>query len=390
MSGFRAVLNKECKDNIRDRRTIVSSFSVSVLGPAVFVALMVFVLESTLGELSDPVALTVVGGEHAPQLIAHLESANANVRHKQLDDPRQAVTAGDEALVLVIPHDFPERFNSGEVTSMTLIYESSDIGKARRNYLMVQRMILGYSRSIGLMRLQLRGIDPSLATPIAVQEADMASPAARALGVMATLPYLLVLVIFMGGFYLAIDATAGEREHGSLEPLLAQPVSRVQLVLGKVTATAIFSAASLALFLGSLALSLPYVPFHKVGMSLQISFTTACMAFLIALPLIFFAAALLNVAASFAKSYKEAQTYLTFVILIPTLPLIITRILNVDSSVLLMLIPSLSQGTLINELIAGNVIQWTYLAVSVGATSALAALLTLLAVHLYRRESILI
>ncbi len=390
MNGFRAVLNKECKDNIRDRRTIISSFSVAVLGPTVFVALMAFVLDSTIGELSEPVLLTVMGGDNAPGLVAHLESRNAKITHKALEDPRQAVIDGEQTLVLVIPDDFPERLASGKVNALALIYESSDIGKARRNYLLIQQMIMSYSRTIGLMRLQLRGIDPTLATPVMVQEHDVASPAARALGVMATLPYLLVLVIFMGGFYLAIDATAGEREHGSLEPLLAQPVSRVQLVLGKVTATAVFSGASLALFLTSLALSLPYVPFHKVGMSLQIDITTAWAAFLIALPLIFFAAALLNVAASFARSYKEAQTYLTFVILIPTLPLVITRILNVDASVLLMLIPSLSQGTLINDLIAGDPVRWSYLLASIGSTSLFAVLLTLLAVHLYRREQILI
>ena len=390
MNGFRSVLNKECKDNIRDRRTIISSFSVAVLGPAVFVSLMVFVLESTLGELNEPVALTVVGGEHAPQLVAHLEASNAKLNYKELDDPRAAVVAGDERLVLVIPSDFAERFRSGAVVPLSLIYESSDIGKARRNYAMIRNMISGYSRTIGLLRLQLRGIDPTLATPIMVQETEVASPAARALGVMATLPYLLVLVIFMGGFYLAIDATAGEREHGSLEPLLAQPISRAQLVLGKVTATAVFSAASLALFLTSLALSLPYVPFHRVGMSLQLDAITACVAFLIALPLIFFAAALLNVAASFAKSYKEAQTYLTFVILIPTLPLVITRIMDVDSNLGLMLVPSLSQGTLINELIAGDTIRWSHLAASVGSTTLMAALLTGLAVQLYRRERILI
>ena len=124
---------------------------------------------------------------------------------------------------------------------------------------------------------------------------------------------------------------------GDLE--LTQPVSRAQLVLGKVAATSVFSAASLALFLASLALSLPYAPLHKVGMSLHIGVSTALLVFFVALPLILFAAALLNVVASFAKSYKEAQTYLTFVILIPTLPLIITRLMNVESSAALMLMP---------------------------------------------------
>ena len=291
---------------------------------------------------------------------------------------------------MTIPEDYAERFNAGKVNSVSLIYDSSDIGKARRNFRMARQFVSAYARTIGLLRLQLRGVDPSVAMPIQVQEVDTASPAARAMTILATLPYLLVLVIFMGGFYLAIDATAGEREHGSLEPLLTQPVSRTQLVLGKIAATSVFSAASLALFLASLALSLPYAPLHKVGMSLHIGAFTVLTVFCVSLPLILFAAALLNVVASFAKSYKEAQTYLTFVILIPTLPLIITRLMNVDSSATLMLIPSLSQGTLINDFIAGDPMNWQYLAISVCATIILAAFLTLLAIYLYRRERILI
>jgi sodium transport system permease protein len=390
VSAFVTVLTKECRDNIRDRRTIISSFSVAVLGPALFVALMAFVLDTAVGESSEPIQLTIVGSANAPQMVDYLETQNTVVDKVELDDPRQAVVDGLHSLVLVIPADYAKRFNSGEINSVSLIYDSSDIGKARRNFMMARQFVSSYGRTIGLLRLQLRGVDPGIATPIQVQEVDTASPAARALTILATLPYLLVLVIFMGGFYLAIDATAGEREHGSLEPLLTQPVSRVQLVLGKVAATSVFSGASLALFLASLALSLPHAPLHKVGMSLHIDALTALGVFLVSLPLIAFAAALLNVVASFAKSYKEAQTYLTFVILIPTLPLIITRLLNVESSAALMLIPSLSQGTLINDLIAGEPVDWTYLLISVVATSVLAGLMTLLAVLLYRRERILI
>ena len=176
----------------------------------------------------------------------------------------------------------------------------------------------------------------------------------------------------------------------SLEPLLTQPISRGALVLGKVAATAVFSAASLALFLASLAISLPYAPLHKVGMSLHIDVSTALTVFVMALPLILFAAALLNVVASFAKSYKEAQTYLTFVILIPTLPLIITRMMNVEPSAALMMIPSLSQGTLINDAVAGEPVQWVFLLISVVSTTLTAGALTMLAVYLYKRERILI
>jgi len=226
--------------------------------------------------------------------------------------------------------------------------------------------------------------------PVMVQEIDTASPAARALSLLATLPYLLVLVVFMGGFYLAIDSTAGEREHGSLEPLLCQPISRSELVLGKLLATSVFSAASVALFLASLAIAIPFTPLHRIGMSLEITLATCVSIFLISIPLMLFGAALLTVVASFAKSYKEAQTYLTLVILVPTLPLIVTQLMNVEASIVLMSVPSLSQSLLINDLISSAPIDPSYVVVSAVCTSIAAALLAWLATYLYSRERILI
>ncbi|MCZ6642981.1 MAG: ABC transporter permease [Gammaproteobacteria bacterium] len=390
MRGFMTVLRKECTDNIRDRRTIISSFSLALLGPALFVGLMAFVLNTALGSSTDAVALTVVGSDNAPQLVAFLEQQNTEISHAELSDPKQAVIDGRHDLILVIPETYAARFSKGQINSLPLIYDSSSLGKARRNYNQVRDMIRRFAQGIGFLRLQLRGVDPSITAPVLVQEVDTASPAARALTILATLPYLLVFVIFMGGFYLAIDTTAGEREHGSLEPLLSQPTSRTQLVLGKITATSIFGAMSLVLFLASLAIAVPFVPLQKIGMSLEIGLSASLGIFLVALPLIFFAASLLTVVASFAKSYKEAQTYLTIVILVPTMPLIIAQLMGVEASTLLMLVPSLSQSTLISDLIIGEPVKWLHLIISAGTTGILAAGLAWLAISLYRRESILI
>jgi len=390
MRGFMTVLRKECTDNIRDRRTIISSFSLALLGPALFVGLMAFVLNTALGTSTDAVVLTVVGSENAPQLVSYLEQQNTEISREELENPKQAVIDGSHDLILVIPETYARRFSNGEINSLPLIYDSSSLGKARRNYNQVRGMIRRFAQGIGFLRLQLRGVDPSITAPVLVQEVDTASPAARALTILATLPYLLVLVIFMGGFYLAIDTTAGEREHGSLEPLLSQPTSRTQLVLGKITATSIFGAMSLVLFLASLAVAVPFVPLHKIGMSLEISLGACVGIFLVALPLIFFAASLLTVVASFAKSYKEAQTYLTIVILVPTMPLIIAQLLGVEASTSLMLVPSLSQSTLISALIIGEPVEWLHLVVSAITTGTLGAGLAWLAISLYRRESILI
>jgi sodium transport system permease protein len=395
MKGLAVVLLKECRDNLRDRRTIISSLSLAVLGPALFAALMTLVLNTTLGEAREAFPLAIAGAEHAPGLVAYLERQNVEVTRiaTDHDDPapvRERVERGEYELILAIDADYPQRFAAGEVNSLALIYDSSGMGTTRRNALLTRQYVQAYAQKLGSLRLQLRGIDPKILAPVIVEEIDTASPAARALSLLATLPYLLVLVIFMGGFYLAIDATAGEREHGTLEPLLSQPVSRLQLVLGKIAAAGLFSALSLALFLASLALSLPFVPLHKVGMSLALDAGDALLMFLLCLPLVLFAASLLTVVASFARSYKEGQTYLTGVILVPTLPLIVTQLTSLETNTWLMLIPSLSQADLVTAIIRGESLLWPHVVASVAGTAALAALLAWMAVWMYRRERILI
>jgi sodium transport system permease protein len=390
MRSFGVVLAKECRDNVRDKRTILASFSMALLGPALFVGLMSLVLNTTLGESREAFRLAVVGAEHAPALMEHLSQYNIELAPVALSDARAAVRDDREALVLVIDPDYPERFRAGEPVSVALVYDSSRMGSARRNFGRAQQMIAQYARKLGVLRIQLRGVDPGLLAPVQVTEVDTASPAARALTILSMLPYLLVLVVFMGGFYLAIDATAGEREHGSLEPLLSQPISRTALVLGKIAAASAFSAISTILFLVSLSLSVPFVPLHRIGMSLSIDAATCLAMFGVSLPLIAMGAALLTVVASFAKSYKEAQTYLSIVILVPTMPIIITQLLDFKPSAALMLVPSLSQATLVTSLIKGEPLSWAHLGISVGATSALSLLLGWLAVSLYKRERILV
>ena len=383
------VFAKEVVDNLRDRRTLLSSFSLAILGPILFVGLMVFVLDRALGEVDKAVKFTVVGAKHAPQLMAFLEQQNTEITKENADDPRLLVTDGEHKLVLVIAEDYADRYAEGQANTLLLVYDSSEMSSTRRDASSLRRLISGYSRTVGSMRLWLRGIDPTLARPLTTTDIDVASPAARALTILSSLPYFLVLVVFMGGFYLAIDTTAGEREHGSLEPLLTQPISRTQLVLGKICATALFGTISVLIFLTSLYFSVPFVPFERIGMALELGLVQIATIFAICVPLIFFAAALLTVVASFAKSYKEAQTYLTMVVLVPTLPLIVAQLMNVESTRAIMLVPSLSQSNLMSDLIKGESIPALFAVLSMGSTTLCAALLAWLAIRLYNRERIL-
>ena len=163
----------------------------------------------------------------------------------------------------------------------------------------------------------------------------------------------------------------------------------IRIVDVRHEATAVFAAASLLVFLIAFYLSVPMVPFEKIGMSLEIGVGAIVMMLVVMLPLVWFAAALLTCAASFAKSYKEAQTYLSFMVLVPTLPVIIPQLSGVDASLPLMTIPSLSQSLLVKDLIVANPLAPMEVVLSIACTSALAALLTWFAVRLYSRERIL-
>ena len=278
---------------------------------------------------------------------------------------------------------------SGEPIALELIYDSSEFGPSARRYRKAEAMLGRYSATLGQLRLSLRGLSYVVVAPIAVQQVDVASPTARAVTLISMLPYMLVLVTFMGGFYLAIDTTAGERENKSLEPLLTQPVSRRDLVLGKMAATFVFALLMLFVFLTVFTAAVPFLPLHKIGLRLEFGPLHFFKIFLVSLPLVYLGAALLTLVASYAKSYKEAQTYLSGVILVPTLPIVVTQLLNLDLKWWLMLIPSQSQATLITLLIEGEPVRPLYVGLSAVSTIAVGTLFAAVAVSLYKKERIL-
>jgi sodium transport system permease protein len=392
MSAFRIVWMKECIDNLRDRRTLISSLSLALVGPLFFVGVMSLVLSEAIDDQDDAVSVSVVGAGNAPELIGYLESQNVEivaVESAAAGDPRSLVRTGKHDLVLVIPETFGARLRTGQMTTLTLIYDSSELGSAPQRARRIERMLDLYGRTIGVLRLQLRGIDPLLVQPLLVDAVDVASNAEQALKLLGMVPYFVLLGAFMGGFYLAIDTTAGEREQGSLEPLLSQPVSRTALVLGKIAATCTFTAVSLFLMLAGFYLGLPLVPLERIGLALDFTLVNFLGIFVLMLPLTWFSAALLTVVASLAKTYKEAQTYLSFLIMVPTLPIVFTQLLGIEATPWMMLVPSLGQSLLMTGFMTNDVMGWPDIVLSMASTSVLAVLLTGFAVRLYSQERVL-
>ena len=218
---------------------------------------------------------------------------------------------------------------------------------------------------------------------------DVSTPTGRSALVLSILTYFLLFAVLMGGMYLAIDTTAGERERHSLEPLLTTPVSRTSLLLGKVFATVIFMLMSLALTLIGFTVAMPYLPLDELGMSSGFTPLTAVYAFLLLAPFALLGAILMTLVASFTKTYKEAQTWLGLLLLVPTLPVAIATMLNVAPSQSLMWVPSMSQHLLITALIRGDSVAPLMLSNSVASTLLYALLLALVTTRLYKREALL-
>jgi len=250
-------------------------------------------------------------------------------------------------------------------------------------------LLQDYSGQIGALRLLARGISPAIVTPLTIESVDVSTPQSQALLFLNMLPYFLVMLAFLGGIVI-IDATAGERERGSLEPLLINPVRRWEFVIGKLLASIPFAVATILISLAGFAITLNVVPVEKfIGFRVSVDVRALGVIFLICLPMVLLAGTIQMVIATFARTYKEAQTYVTWLPLVPALPGMALAFLPVKPEIWAMLVPTYGQQILILQLIRGEVVSVANVAVSIAATLVMAGALIAVAIRLYSREQIL-
>ncbi len=388
MRSILTVFRKEVVDNFRDRRTLFSSLVFGpLLGPVMFTLMMSLVLDKAGDSAEKDIDLPVAGAELAPNLLAFL-GQNGIVAEAPPDDPRQSVRDGTHDMVLIIPADFPARFTAGEPASVQLVLDESD-SHAAASISRVRRLLRIYSQQIGSLRLQARGVSTGVIHPVVVQNLDVSTPTGRSVVILGMMTYFILFSILIGGMYLAIDATAGERERGSLEPLLTLPVARHELILGKIAATCFYMLLSLTLTVSLFTVLLPLVPLDALGMNVNFTAVSALQSIGIMIPFILVGAGLLTVVASFTHSYKEAQTWLSVVLIVPTVPILVAALQSLKPTLVLMLVPSLSQHLLITEIIKDEPVPLSWTLVSVVSTTVFGVLLIALAARLYQREKIL-
>jgi sodium transport system permease protein len=383
------VLGKECIESLRDRRVLLN---VLVLGPLLTPMLLLLLMHLIVGreieKAERPLPVIVVGAQNAPNLVETLRQSGMDPR-PAIDDPEAAVRAQRADLVLRIPQRFGEDWRAGRPAQVELIFDSSR-QELRGEVQRLQSMIEAYAARTGSLRLLARGLAPSLVNPIVVADRDQATPQARGALLLNMLPYFLILTALIGGMWLAIDATAGERERQSLEPLLVNPVERASVLMGKWLATALFSMASLLLGLFAFLAVGRLLPSDDPGLGLSIGPRFVLVALPVMVPLVLLITMAQVWVASFAKSFREAQTYLGLAQLVPLIPSILLMAVPLRPQLWMSAIPLFSQQITILHLLRGEVV--SPLAIAIGAAVSLVAAAGIfwLTLRLYRSERVAI
>ena len=391
MSTFFTVYRKEILDYFRDRRTLLTSLLIGPLfGPILFGFVINLTIERSLGNVNEVLELPVIGAEHAPNVISYLKSRNieAVAGPANLEAAKAAVSDGTHDVVLRIPENFGERLIEGTPARIELVSDlanSSGESKTRR----VRTALHAYSSELAAIRLTARGVSPLVMRPINVDEVDVSTPSGRSAFLLGMLSYFFIFSLLMGGMNLAIDSTAGERERGSLEPLVSLPVSRETLMLGKIAATCTYMLIALIFSLSAFAVALDFLPLQSIGLTPNFGIGTVVFAILVFLPFSLLGASGMILVAAFTKSYKEAQSWVSLLLFAPTVPILIVSVLTLRPRLEFMFVPSLSQHLLLVDRIKNEPIDAVYLAISIVSTLVFAVLFAMVAARLYRREGLL-
>lgn len=391
MGAIWTVFRKEVLENLRDRRVILSAFFFGVLlAPVIFGLTTTMVSKRAVENQDKPLDLPIAGATHAPNLVQFLRENGANVKDVQFttDQAMDAVRAGEQDMVLLIGEDYGKALQSGEPAPLSLVVDTSN-NRTGPSADRARHLLQAYGHQLAVLRLMVRGINPQIIDPIGVHTLDVATPAGRSLLILGMMTYFCFMSMLVGGFYLAIDTTAGERERGSLEPLLTLPVRRAQLIVGKMLATAAFMSVSLLLTLAAFGVVLQFIPLEALGMSANFGPRVILAIFAVMATFVPMGAGLMTVVASFTRSNREAQSWLSVVMMFPIAPIMFAVVSGTKPSAALMAVPSLSQHLLATSVMRGDTIPTSHILICAGTTLALGALLVGLAIKLYQREAIL-
>jgi sodium transport system permease protein len=346
------VFAKELVDALRDRRTLLVVLLSSVLmGPLVLVALSALV--GSLEERAERRELVIAAPERAPTLVNYLQRQGFSVRAAPSDYEAQLRRAALGDPVLVLPADFEAALQRGDAPVVEVVSDSankrSEAGSAR-----LQRLLAGFGRERAVLTLALRGVAPDLTEPLRVRERDLADPRVRGTQITGMLPFFVLMAVLYGALHAALDSTAGERERGSLEPLLSNPAPPWAIVLGKWGAIVAVAMAIAVLSCFSFVPAQWLLRSDTLAALFQFGVREALAFIAVLAPFAAAISAVLMAVAIRCRSVKEAQASAGLVVLVASL-LPLAGVFNLGEQAPWQLwVPALAQNTLMTRVLRGE------------------------------------
>jgi sodium transport system permease protein len=386
MQSAWVVFRKELVDALRDRRTwLVVLVSSLVAGP-----LSILLIASLIGSAEESAArreVLLVDPAAAPALVNFLERQGATVRAAPADYREQIRAGRLQNAVVVIPRDFNEQLARGDTIRLDVVYDESAT-RAQTAVRTTIALLNGFNRELGTQRLLARGVSPQVLAPLQLQEVDLAAARARGAQLLFLVPWLALVGAVVGAVSVAIDVTAGERERGSLEPLLMNPVSTGALVLGKWAVTALASAAVVLLTLAGFSAALQFVRSENLAALMQFGAPEVLLFVVMLLPFSAMVGALNMLAATYGRSHKEAQTYASYITMLVNLVPVIPLFLTIRDAPWQLAVPALGQQTVLMRALRGEAVSVPDVAVPSLIALAVTAVALLAQARLLHNERI--
>lgn len=386
MTAWLIVLKKELIDVLRDKRSTSNILLMALLGPALALGMLTFMSNMILQETEKTIQLPVQGAEYAPQLLEYIRASNIEIL-PAVEDPLGSVQNRESAAVLMIPEDFAARFRQGNAASVELLTDHA-LTKSSVVRQRISAAIKTWSLSIGMLRLKLRGVDPDIANPVMIRDRDVSKGSSgRSKSLLSMLPYLLIIGILSATMIVATDLLAGERERQSLEPLLTNPVAPEQIMAGKLGANALLGMAALGLSLAGFYAGSRLFSMEALG--LQLAGGAILQLLPLFLPLVFMFAAIMTFLAAFARSVKEAQSYLSIVLVAAMIPSMVAMLLQAKVTGAQLLLPVWSHNYLANKLLGGEALGVSEWIVPAAGALAIGLVFSFLSARLYNRPGLI-
>jgi len=384
MIQFKALLTKELKEAFRDKRAMMMAMMMAVMAPVMIFAMSKVMIKEAVE--TPAIYLKVTGAEHAPKLIKALDDENILMFSDVPSDKK--IIWDDRNLSLTIPDSFNQDMLEGKPID---IYLSADFSE-KANMSPVRRIkdtINNYSQVIGYKRLLVRGIDVRLLQPIKIIEQDTSLPNSNAMIISMMLGLYLLMAAFMSGLPVAIDASAGERERNVLEMLLCQPVSTIKIVAAKLCCASLIACIGVLLTLSLTTFSVSFIDLTKIGASFNLDTFTITALLLLLLPICFFASALQLFVAFQSKNFKEAQSMVSMIIMLPAMVPVIMMFVD-DKPKWLDWLPISGQSLIMEDLFKGLPVSWALLGFTGLVTISMTFLLVLLMAKKLRSEKVVL